>query len=209
MSSTPKRFTRYEAEFHAPETQYVLAEEHDAEIERLDMQLAACGAVALANTESSAAQARVMHPDYMSASCGDVMRAVDREMALRTERNRLQRMADTLTRELADARHELAMERMRHNATRAALEDERRNATRYPVENPANPLLTIESGGIRYVLEVFSDEDDGDWFEVKSATPTEPVPLCDLRPSAVPAAREVLRQWREDHQRDMEESRGV
>lgn len=49
-------------------------------VERLQMQLAACGVVALANTPESAARARDMHPDYMSASCSDVMRAVDREM---------------------------------------------------------------------------------------------------------------------------------
>ena len=163
MSSTPKRFTRYEAEFHAPETQYVLVEEHDALV-------------------------RVLQATQYGSG---------RLQELRNDRDRLQRMADTLTRELADARHELAMECTRHNATR------------YPVENPANPLLTIESGGIRYVLEVFSDEDYGDWFEVKSATPTEPMGLCDLRPSAVPAAREALRQWREATRRGMEESRGV
>ena len=56
-----------------------------AEVERLRMQLAACGVVALANTPESAAKARDMHPDYMSASCQDVMRVVDREMALRAE----------------------------------------------------------------------------------------------------------------------------
>ncbi len=49
-------------------------------VERLQMQLVACGVVALANTPESAARARDMHPDYMSASCSDVMRAVDREM---------------------------------------------------------------------------------------------------------------------------------
>lgn len=54
-----------------------------AENEQLRMQLAACGVVALANTPESAAQQRAMHPDYMSESCRDVMRAVDREMALR------------------------------------------------------------------------------------------------------------------------------
>lgn len=54
-----------------------------AEVERLRMQLAACGVVAMSNTPESAAKARDMHPDYMSASCQDVMRVVDREMALR------------------------------------------------------------------------------------------------------------------------------
>lgn len=65
-------------------------EERDAalvECERLQMQLAACGVVALANTIESASEARQMHPDYMSASCSDVAGAVDREIALRTERD--------------------------------------------------------------------------------------------------------------------------
>lgn len=65
-------------------------DERDAaatECERLRMQLAACGVVALANTIESAGEARQMHPDYMSASCSDVAGAVDREIALRTERD--------------------------------------------------------------------------------------------------------------------------
>lgn len=57
------------------------------EVERLQMQLAACGVVALANTIESAGEARQMHPDYMSASCSDVADAVDREIALRTQRD--------------------------------------------------------------------------------------------------------------------------
>ena len=61
----------------------------EAECERLRMQLAACGVVALANTPESAAQARQMHPDYMSASCSDVADAVDREMTLRQQRDAL------------------------------------------------------------------------------------------------------------------------
>ena len=60
-----------------------------AEVERLQLQLAACGVVAMANTPDSAARQRDMHPDYMSASCQDVIRAVDREMALREERDQL------------------------------------------------------------------------------------------------------------------------
>ena len=61
----------------------------EAEREKLHMQLAACGVVALANTPESAAQARQMHPDYMSASCSDVADAVDREMTLRQQRDAL------------------------------------------------------------------------------------------------------------------------
>lgn len=56
-----------------------------AELERERMRLAACGVVAMANTKESAAEARKMHPDYMSASCSDVMKAVDREMQHRED----------------------------------------------------------------------------------------------------------------------------
>lgn len=58
------------------------------EAELLRMQLAACGVVAMANTPESANKARAMHPEYMSASCRDVMGAVDREMALRDQISR-------------------------------------------------------------------------------------------------------------------------
>lgn len=60
-----------------------------SEIERLEMQLIACGVVSMANTPDSAAKAREMHPDYMSVACRDVMRAVDREIALRAQRDAL------------------------------------------------------------------------------------------------------------------------
>ena len=56
-----------------------------AEVERERMRLVACGVVANANTPATAAEARKMHDDYRSASCDDVARAVDREMALRAE----------------------------------------------------------------------------------------------------------------------------
>lgn len=59
-----------------------------AENERLRMQLAACGVVAMSNTPETAAKNRDMHPDYMSASCQDVMRAVDSEMANRADAER-------------------------------------------------------------------------------------------------------------------------
>lgn len=59
-----------------------------AEAELLRMQLAACGVVAMANTPESANKARAMHPEYMSASCHDVMGSVDREMALRDQISR-------------------------------------------------------------------------------------------------------------------------
>lgn len=63
--------------------------ERDAQIERLQMQLAACGVVALANTPGSAGEARQMHPDYMSGSCSDVADAVDREIAMRQQRDNI------------------------------------------------------------------------------------------------------------------------
>lgn len=59
-----------------------------AEAERLRMQLAACGVVAMSNTPETAAKNREMHPDYMSASCQDVMRIVDSEMANRADAER-------------------------------------------------------------------------------------------------------------------------
>lgn len=60
-----------------------------AELETERMRLAACGVVALANTEQSAAKEREMLPEYRSASLADVERAVDREMQLRAERDEL------------------------------------------------------------------------------------------------------------------------
>jgi len=55
------------------------------ELERERMRLVACGVVAYANTPEAAKERRKMHPDYWSASCADVARAVDREMGLRAE----------------------------------------------------------------------------------------------------------------------------
>lgn len=72
----------------SPDGTYIKASDYDqlkAENERLQMQLVACGVIALANTPESACEARKMHPDYMSASCSDVANAVDREMELRTQ----------------------------------------------------------------------------------------------------------------------------
>jgi hypothetical protein len=66
------------------------------ELERERMRLAACGVVALSNTPESAAKQRDMHPVYMSASCHDVMGAVDREMQHRAEVARLQEIATAL-----------------------------------------------------------------------------------------------------------------
>lgn len=71
-------------------------ERAESDAERLRMQLAACGVVAMCNTAESAAKARDMHPDYMSASCQDVMRAVDTEMALREELEQYRKDAERL-----------------------------------------------------------------------------------------------------------------
>lgn len=58
----------------------------EADLERERMRLAACGVVARANLPATAKTTREMHADYRSASCDDVARAVDREMALRAEK---------------------------------------------------------------------------------------------------------------------------
>ena len=62
----------------------------EAELETERMRLDACGVVANANTASSAEEQRKMHPNYWSASCGDVAKAVDREMALRVRAAQLE-----------------------------------------------------------------------------------------------------------------------
>ena len=69
-----------------------LKAERDALHKELDderMKHAACGVIAMANTPESARKARDMHPAYRSASVRDVENAVDREMALRAERDAL------------------------------------------------------------------------------------------------------------------------
>lgn len=78
------------------------AEKAEARVRELEerlhleqMRLAACGVVAQANTPESSMEARAMHPDYRSASCDDVAKAVDREMALR---ERVKKIEATLER---------------------------------------------------------------------------------------------------------------
>jgi hypothetical protein len=66
------------------------------ELETERMRLVACGVVAMANTTESAAKNREMHPSYRSASCDDVARAVDREMTLRAEVERLREALEEL-----------------------------------------------------------------------------------------------------------------
>lgn len=60
-----------------------------AELETERMRHAACSVIAMANTRESAEKQRDMHPDYWCASVQDVARAVDREMDLRDENERL------------------------------------------------------------------------------------------------------------------------
>lgn len=57
----------------------------EQQLETESMRLAACGVVALADTEDSRIEARKIHPDYRSASLGDVERRVDECIRLRKE----------------------------------------------------------------------------------------------------------------------------
>lgn len=62
--------------------------EAEKELERERMRLAGCGVAAMCNTPETAARQRIDQDNpYWSASYGDVCRAVDREMALRAERD--------------------------------------------------------------------------------------------------------------------------
>lgn len=88
-----------------------------AELETERMRLAACGVVAMANTRESAEKQRQMLPEYMSASCQDVMRAVDAEMDYREQL--------TETRDLAEHWAILAEQR------RVELGECRKDAERY------------------------------------------------------------------------------
>lgn len=66
----------------------------DLGIERI--RLMACGVIALANTPESAAKVRDILPQYRSASSADVTRAVDREMELRAEVERLRKTLEEI-----------------------------------------------------------------------------------------------------------------
>lgn len=74
-------------------------EQAQAEIDRLRMQLVACGVAALSNTPESAKEQRDIHPDYESGSWRDVCDAVDREMALRQKRDELNAAVQKLAQE--------------------------------------------------------------------------------------------------------------
>lgn len=68
------------------------------DLERERVRLAACGVVAMSNTPETAAKARTMDVEYWSASCADVASAVDREMSLRAENERLREALERLAR---------------------------------------------------------------------------------------------------------------
>lgn len=59
------------------------------ECEKLRMQLAGCGVAAMTNTASTAAARITKDNPYWSASYGDVCAAVDREVALREENEKM------------------------------------------------------------------------------------------------------------------------
>jgi hypothetical protein len=64
--------------------------ELENELERERLRLAACGAVAMADTPESAAEARHIHEDFWSASLGDVIRQIDTLMSTRNQLKALQ-----------------------------------------------------------------------------------------------------------------------
>jgi len=88
------RVTRLDMEYDAIERE---RDELRAELERERMRLAACGVIAMCDTPESAARARDMHPEYFSASCGDVIRRVDECMRLRKENEDLRAKLAELT----------------------------------------------------------------------------------------------------------------
>ena len=73
------------------------------ELETERMRVVACGVIALSNTRESAGRQRKMHQKYRCASVIDVERAVDREMDLHEEVERLRAALDALGVAIADA----------------------------------------------------------------------------------------------------------
>ena len=78
----------------AAELRRLAAVECELETERI--RLAACSVIANANTPESAISARQMAPGYWSSSAADVATAVDREMALRADRDSLSAKVEAL-----------------------------------------------------------------------------------------------------------------
>lgn len=77
-------------------------EELEAELERERIRLAACGVIALSNTEESAIESRKMHDDYWSAFAGDIAGAVDRDMKYRKRVEELEAMMSDFVKKEAD-----------------------------------------------------------------------------------------------------------
>lgn len=80
----------------------------ELELETERMRLAACGVVAMADTETSRVEARKMLPKYRSASLSDVERRVDECIELRKQLREEQRLHVQTLNERDEARRELA-----------------------------------------------------------------------------------------------------
>ena len=120
-----------------PRTPDLIAERNRLleELETERMRLACCGVVALSNTEGSAETARACLPKYWSASAGDVAAAVDREMALRHERDQLRQQVTAMQCALADADKQ-------NLELRAKLAEAEKDAARHKeIETKAHNLL--------------------------------------------------------------------
>lgn len=87
------------------------------ECEKLRMQLAGCGVAAMTNTASTAAARITKDNPYWSASYGDVCAAVDREMALREENEKLREFLRQRDKTAADDEAEIA--RLREQLVKA------------------------------------------------------------------------------------------
>jgi hypothetical protein len=103
----------------------VITQERDkaiADLETESLRLAACGVVAMANTPESAARARDILPKHFSESLHFVMGAVDREMELRAEVERLRGALRSILgwRELRSGANEFPVDRI-ESIAKAAL----------------------------------------------------------------------------------------
>ena len=139
--------------------------EQQLEIER--MRLAACGVVALANTPESAANARDMLPQYRSASCDDVARLVDSEMAMRQQlANRELEVQHVLGKVVLVEQQLAACERQR-DKLKFSLENCRLFAARNRKESWALLILGFlaECGVVGSPLRDSSDHCEPDWTE--------------------------------------------
>jgi hypothetical protein len=113
-----------EAEFiaNAPADLRILLDEMrrlNAEIEQLRVQLAGCGVAAMSNTrETLARQAKIKPGDYgWSASYGDALKTVEREICLREERDQLKARIAELENVLIAIRSQMCWEADRDQLT--------------------------------------------------------------------------------------------